>query len=218
MGEIKAKGLCLRSMDYADNDKLCTVYLLEFGKVLIKFRGVKKPKAKLAFAAAPLCLGEYIINEKMGYHTCINCSMITSFMPLWHDLNKFYPSMSAIELLDKFTRDGQQSDDLCIIVINFLDILTTSNNPIVDYAKFLYEFAVVSGYGLSRDSLRRERIVCSASGLEIIDRLRLSQDVSDCKVNNLLAAATTMIEYLSLTCEQKLVASKQCVEYLISVL
>ena len=58
--EIKTEAVVLGSTDYKDNDKLLTLFSPTMGKITANIRGVKKPKAKLAFAAQPFAFCEYI--------------------------------------------------------------------------------------------------------------------------------------------------------------
>ena len=62
--EIKTDAIVLQSIDYKDNDKLLTLFSPTLGKITAGIRGVKKPKAKLAFSAQPFCFAEYILAEK----------------------------------------------------------------------------------------------------------------------------------------------------------
>lgn len=54
--EEKINALMIRSVDYADNDKILSLFSLEQGVISAKIRGVKKAGAKLKFAAEPFCL------------------------------------------------------------------------------------------------------------------------------------------------------------------
>lgn len=71
--EEKLNALCVRVVDYKDNDRLITLCTAEKGKILVKATGVKNPKAKLKFAASPLCFGEYIVVENKGRYTLKGC-------------------------------------------------------------------------------------------------------------------------------------------------
>ena len=51
--EVKTEGLVLRATDYKENDKLLTLFSPTLGKITAGARGVKKPTAKLNFAAQP---------------------------------------------------------------------------------------------------------------------------------------------------------------------
>ena len=77
--EIKTEGVVLQAIDYKDNDKLLTVFSPTLGKITAGIRGVKKPKAKLAFAAQPFCFAEYILAEKGGRYTVTGAYLHESF-------------------------------------------------------------------------------------------------------------------------------------------
>jgi DNA repair protein RecO (recombination protein O) len=64
--EIKTEAIVLQSIDYKDNDKLLTLFSPSLGKLTAGIRGVKKPTAKLSFAAQPFCFAEYVLAEKGG--------------------------------------------------------------------------------------------------------------------------------------------------------
>ena len=51
--DVKTEAIVLQTLDYKDNDKLLTLFSPTLGKITAGIRGVKKPKARLAFAAQP---------------------------------------------------------------------------------------------------------------------------------------------------------------------
>ena len=56
--DVKTEAVVLKAIDYKDNDKLLTLFSPSLGKITAGIKGVKKPKAKLAFAAQPFCFAE----------------------------------------------------------------------------------------------------------------------------------------------------------------
>ncbi|UKI51749.1 MAG: recombination protein O N-terminal domain-containing protein [Clostridium sp.] len=80
--EEKLNALCVRVVDYKDNDRLITLCTAEKGKILVKATGVKNPKAKLKFAASPLCFGEYIVVENKGRYTLKGCEAYDNFQDI----------------------------------------------------------------------------------------------------------------------------------------
>lgn len=75
----KIKALVLRAADFKENDKLLLLYCGEYGKITASIRGVKKPGAKLKFAAEPFCFGEFMLSVKDGRYAVTNCTEIESF-------------------------------------------------------------------------------------------------------------------------------------------
>ncbi len=88
--EIKTRAYVLRATDYKENDKLLTLFSLEYGKLTAALRGVKKPKAKFKFACQPFSLIEFVMVEKGGYYTVTGAQAIDAFFPLTADVEKFY--------------------------------------------------------------------------------------------------------------------------------
>ena len=79
--EEKCRAIVLRAVDYKDNDKILTLFSLEYGIISSAIRGVKKPKAKLKFAAQPFCFCEYVFNVKGDKRSVISADIIESFYP-----------------------------------------------------------------------------------------------------------------------------------------
>lgn len=153
MNELKHECLCIRSMDYKDNDKLITLYAFGNGKITANCRGVKKPKAKLRYAASILCFGTYYLTGRNGFYTVTGCDQIDSFYGLWGDIDKYYPALSAIEMLDKFGGDSEISDNLAASTLLFLKSLCYEkvvNIPLF-YLKYLYDSLALIGYKISGD-------------------------------------------------------------------
>jgi len=80
--DVKTEAIVLQAIDYKDDDKLLTLFSPTLGKITAGIRGVKKPKAKLAFSAQPFCFAEYILAEKGGRYTVTNAYLHESFFSL----------------------------------------------------------------------------------------------------------------------------------------
>lgn len=78
MEHIEGEGICLRAVDFGENDKILTLYLAQKGKVAVKARGCKSQKSKLKYAATPLCFGKYYLAGR-GRYTLAGCDLIDSF-------------------------------------------------------------------------------------------------------------------------------------------
>ena len=76
MNEIKVKGIVLKLTDYKDADKLASIFTLEEGKILAKFVGVKREKAKLKSVAQSFVLAEFNINKKANKRTITSAYML----------------------------------------------------------------------------------------------------------------------------------------------
>lgn len=98
----KIKALVLRAADFKENDKLLLLYCGEYGKITASIRGVKKPGAKLKFAAEPFCFGEFMLSVKDGRYAVTNCTEIESFFSLRGDVVTYCCAGCVVEQLAQY--------------------------------------------------------------------------------------------------------------------
>lgn len=147
--EIKTDAVVLQTLDYKDNDKLLTLFSPSLGKITTGIRGVKKPKAKLAFAAQPFAFCEYVLAEKGGRYTVTSAYLHESFFELRSDLEKFYAACAAAEICRGLAVENERFHGLFIGFIECLKALCLAGE---DTAETLIAFILIalreSGYPL----------------------------------------------------------------------
>ncbi len=112
--------ICIRAVDYKDNDKLLTLITPENGKITAQIRSVKSPKSKLKIAASPFCFAEYSLAEKNGRYTVTGVQTKENFFNIWQDLDKYAAAEIAIESIDKTTMDKADSSNEFILLLQAL--------------------------------------------------------------------------------------------------
>ena len=145
--EVKTDAIVLRSIDYKDNDKILTLFSPELGKITAGIKGVKKPKAKLAFSAQPFCFAEYILAERGGRYTVTGAYLHESFFALRTDILRFYAACAAAEICLGVLTENENYNGLFIGLIECLKALALTE---LDSAEALIAFALIalreSGY------------------------------------------------------------------------
>lgn len=121
--EVKTEAVVLQTLDYKDDDKLLTLFSPTLGKITAGIRGVKKPKAKLAFAAQPFCFAEYVLVEKGGRYTVTGAYLHESFFDLRLDVTRFYAACAAAEICRTLALENQTHEGLFIGFIECLKSL-----------------------------------------------------------------------------------------------
>lgn len=153
--EFKANALCVRAVDYKENDRLLTLCTLERGKILAKIAGCKAPKSKLRFAASPLCFGEYMLTERNGYCTVIGCTEYDGFYDVTLDIDRYYAAFLVLECTEKLSKeeavDGTRG--AVLLAINALKTLSYDTDVGADAVLIDYLTAALTltGYGLNLD-------------------------------------------------------------------
>lgn len=147
--EIKTDAIVLQTIDYKDNDKLLTLFSPSLGKLTAGIRGVKKPKARLAFSAQPFCFAEYVLAEKGGRYTVTGAYLHESFFELRLDIVRFYAACAAADVCRAILFENEAYDGLFIAFIECLKSLSLAEE---DAAEALIGFILValreSGYPL----------------------------------------------------------------------
>ena len=145
--DVKTEAIVLQAIDYKDNDKILTLFSPSLGKITARIRGVKKPKAKLAFCAQPFCFAEYILAEKGGRYTVTNAYLHESFFSLRSDIDRFYAACAAAEICRTLAQENEQHEALFIGFIECLKSLCLAGE---DEAESLIAFSLIalreSGY------------------------------------------------------------------------
>ena len=119
--EIKeTDAICLKAVDYKDNDKLITLYASGLGKITVCAKGCKKPKAKLKFAASIFCFGHYYLTKKGSMYTLTGCDLIDSFYDLALDPEKFYSAAVIVEILEKMGMEDDYNNNLLVTCLKCL--------------------------------------------------------------------------------------------------
>lgn len=153
--EIKELGIVLSSTDSGEADRLVTLLMPSLGKVVCKMRGVKKPKAKLAYASFPFNLGEYLLVKRGKSYIVINCNYVDNFSQLTADLNRFYSASGLLEAVKVLVREGSPADELFLLLVKALKELCYKEdvNILLVLAKFVYDLLSLSGFKITSQEL-----------------------------------------------------------------
>ena len=147
--EVKTEAIVLRAVDYKDNDKILTLFSPSLGRITAGAKGVKKPTAKLSFAAQPFCFAEYILAEKGGRYTVTGAYLHESFFSLRYDIVRFYAACALAEVCLTILYENESHEGLFIALIEGLNALSLAEE---DAAEAVIAFMLValreSGYPL----------------------------------------------------------------------
>ena len=145
--EVKTECIVIQSNDYKDNDKILTLFSPTLGKITAGIKGVKKPKAKLAFAAQPFCFAEYVLAEKGGRYTVTSAYLHESFFELRSDVFRFFAGCSAMETVRELSMENEAYAELFVALIECLKTLClTGENAEETLISFLLIALRESGY------------------------------------------------------------------------
>ncbi len=147
--DVKTDAVVLRAVDYLESDRILTLFSPQLGRITVGAKGVKKPKAKLAFATQPFCFAEYVLAEKGGRYTMTGAYLHESFFSLRGDIVRFYAACALAETCLTVLYERESHEGLFIALIEGLKALSLAEE---DVAETVVSFILValreSGYPL----------------------------------------------------------------------
>lgn len=178
--DLKVKALCVRALDYRENDKLLTLVSLEKGKLAATIRSVKSPKSKLKMCASPLCFGEYIMSAAKNRYTVIGCSIEENFFPIWNDLHRYAASQIVLEVLDKAAYEDNPCREELISALKALgSVCYAETSPYLAAVWFILDILPSAGADITAYDEIPERVqrffkIASSAGLDGLDALDIT--------------------------------------------
>lgn len=172
--ETETKGLCIRATDYGETDKLLTVVTPDRGKLTVKARGVRQPKAKMKAGASPLCFADYTFSEGRGL-TLVGVRVIDNFFNCWSDVTKNACAMLVVELLDKTTAEGEEIGNELVCALKALSAINYGEEPLTAVTVYFTKLLTIVGEDALSELPRSEReLFVKANAADL-------QDLSDFK-------------------------------------
>lgn len=148
---IKTIGIVLKSSKHTvDAARILDIFSPEKGRFSAVIRGVEKPKAKLAVASQPFCLGEFILAEKSGFYTVTDCYVHDSFFELAYNLDAYVLGSSMLEMTSKLVMVGESNFELFSLLLKSLKAIVYQNaEPTAVTIKYIIEILNASGFGFN---------------------------------------------------------------------
>ncbi len=164
MEEIKTKGIVIKSTDYKDSDKIVTIFSADLGLIKARVRGVKKNKAKLAFAVQPFAFVEFMLSCKGGFYTVINATSIDQFFNITLDFDNYIFMLAALEICEKTVKENDPQNDLFLLLLNSMKAVCYGQiNSMYIFIKFMIEAMNVLGFKFEVET-------CACCGEKLSDK------------------------------------------------
>ena len=149
MEEIKTRGICLRTTEYGENDRIMTLLTDGKGKIAVRARGVGSPKSKLRHAAVPFAFGEYILTVRNGYYALKTYDYLDSFPTVSEDIVRYYCGAAALETADKLIENEVADVESFTRLLRYLTELCYGGGKVGDFISFVLDMLMIGGYGIS---------------------------------------------------------------------
>ena len=150
--DVTTKAVALKATDYKENDKFVLLYSLEYGKITVHAKGIRKANAKLKFAADQFCFGQYELAKIDDRFTLKTCDQLESFYNLREDVVMYYAACTVAECLANYTEEGQSEPNVFVEMLKALQALSNGIEPLLVTLRFMLAFLEMQGLKLQFNS------------------------------------------------------------------
>jgi DNA repair protein RecO (recombination protein O) len=139
----------ISSKDFKDSDKLVTIFSYDLGLIHARVRGVKKDKAKLAFAVQPFAFIEFMLSARNGFYTVINATSIDQFFDITVDFDNYIFMLACLEVVQKTVKENNSEQELFLLLLSALNAVCYKKiSAMYVFIKFMLESLKILGFGL----------------------------------------------------------------------
>ncbi|WP_459815707.1 DNA repair protein RecO [Geotalea toluenoxydans] len=146
MHSIECDTVVLGVLDYADADKIVTLFTLEHGKVKGLARNAKKSRKRFGGALEPFARLRLQLTLKEGLSTLNGADVINVFPHIRADLSKIANAAYACELVEQLVGEGEQNPRLFRLLTAYLEHLDLTDHAPSDRRFFEANLLKVLGY------------------------------------------------------------------------
>ncbi len=144
--EFAVTAITLKNYNLSESDKIFLLFTKEKGLIRAVAKGIKKPKSKFSGRLELLNINELIIREGKNMGTITECETQKVFPKLRLDYDKLIYSLFLGELITLFLNDGEVSEEIFELLLDTLEIMEKTNNPLLYTIWFEVQFLAISGY------------------------------------------------------------------------
>ncbi len=144
--EKQLTAILLKATDVRESDRSARLFSAEEGVVTVKLRGVRKPNAKLKFAAQPFALCRYELSGRNGTLTVTGASPIEDLYGLSADPDKYAAGCVMLEIAEKAATSLVPSELFIVLLKALKALLYTPASVSVILAKFIQKVLSMSGF------------------------------------------------------------------------
>ena len=123
---FRSEAIVLRRVDFGEADRLLTLYSRERGKIKAIAKGARKPQSRKTGHVELFMRTHFLFAEGRDLVIITQAEMVESYPALRGDLVRATYGAYAVELLDRFTVEGDRHTDIYNLLADALGWLATA--------------------------------------------------------------------------------------------
>lgn len=127
---FRTEGIILRRLDFGEADRILTVFTPQHGKLSVIAKGARKLTSTKTGHVELFTRADMLIHRGRDLSILTQVEMIAPYLPIREDLQRGAYANYAMELLDRFTSDGEEDQRaLFALVTDTLERLCEDDDP-----------------------------------------------------------------------------------------
>lgn len=192
------RGICLRTTNYRDKDKLLSIATFEKGRITAVARGVRSQKAKLKAGCMPMVFGEFSFVGGKGRNVLTGINIEESFHNCWLDTKRNCAALLILELLEKMSIEGENiSHEILLALKSLKEINYNTVYPVAISVWFITKVLKYTGVDYTIEEMPYQAMN-ALNSLSMVD----SEEVETLDIDK--KAIDTALNYLGLIVKNQL--------------
>lgn len=131
MLRLNTPGIILKRRNYAESDRIITIFTLKLGKVVCRGRALRKPLSKLAGHLELFTESNLNLTEGKIWYTITEAVTLNSFPKLRSNIDRVSQAHYLVELVDRLTHENEPMPKVYDLLKQSFDLLNAG------YTEFL---------------------------------------------------------------------------------
>lgn len=131
MALYKTDALVIRARDYAEADKILTLFSAKYGRIQAIAKGVRKPKSRLRGGVQLFSYSDFLLHKGKSLDTVTQVEQKESFLWLLEDLERLTYATYLAELLDAAVLENEEGQEIFLLTLTCLYLLQSVDPKLV---------------------------------------------------------------------------------------
>lgn len=149
--EIASTGFIIKSTPYKESDALLHVYTLEYGRITLLAKGIKKMTSKNASGCQTLTLSEFTFIPRKGISTLIKATSVSFYRHIKEDIELEAYASYFCEFIYKYVEENEPDEFLYTQFLQAVECLENGYSCTLVYLLFNAMILKISGTPLGVD-------------------------------------------------------------------
>jgi len=125
MLHLSTEAIILQTTDFAEWDRIVSVYTKDFGKIRGIAKGAKRSRKRFGSALEPFTHNElfFVEKETQGLVRFERCHILNLFSEIAHDLKKVIYGSYFLELVNTMTPEKEKNPEIFSLLLFFINLL-----------------------------------------------------------------------------------------------